>query len=31
MTACLWESLEVPVPLCAAVSEGINVADKSLV
>lgn len=31
VTAYLWESLEVPVPLCAAVSESINVVDRSLV
>ena len=29
VTAYLWKSLRVPVPLCAAVSESINVVDKS--
>ena len=29
VTAYLWESLEMPVPLCAAVSESINVVDRS--
>ena len=28
VTACLWESMERPVPLCAAVSESVNVVDK---